>query len=110
MRVELDNPSPKSPVQSSDPSLPGNINTITSGLGVPSPASHICQGQGTLVSVEGRRQRRPSRRCDWREVGSRKPSSESQAQLQVREGPKRGSEETQCPWGHKPNSCRWVGG
>lgn len=49
-------PPPTAPVQSSHPSLPGNINTITSGLRVPPAVSHICQGQGALVSVEGRRQ------------------------------------------------------
>lgn len=80
-------PPPAAPVQSSHPSLSGNINTITSGLRVPPPASHICQGQGALVSAEGRRQGRPGRSWDWGEVGGRE-ASESWAQPQVREGPK----------------------
>ena len=73
-------PPPTAAVQSSDPSLSGNINTITSGLRVPPPASHICQGQGALVSAESRRQGRPRRRWDWREVGGR------EASLKVRPG------------------------
>lgn len=78
---------------------------------MPPPASHICQGQGALVSVEGRRQGRPRRSRDWREVGNREASPESQAQPQVREGPKRGSGgDSVWLWGHSLNSCRWVEG
>uniref|UniRef100_G1R9X7 Homeobox protein n=1 Tax=Nomascus leucogenys TaxID=61853 RepID=G1R9X7_NOMLE len=55
-------PPPAAPVQSSDPSLSGNINTTTSGLRGPPSASHICQGQRALVSAEGRSQARPRRR------------------------------------------------
>lgn len=75
-------PPPTAPVQSYDPSFSGNINIITSGLRGPPPASHICQGQGALVYLEGRRQERP-RRWDWRKKEGREASPESQDPPQV---------------------------